>query len=141
MAEYIIPRKPFCNRFLTIKTIDEKYIILCHPVCIVNEQYFRNEFIFSFGIVLENDEKFDILPYEAVVRRLAGTFTEMEIQSNALSVDQVGQVGEGEKRSISALLEIIKEDLDLYNECMIPVGQSFLAPHPPFPSPHKTPTH
>jgi hypothetical protein len=42
----------------------------------------------------------------------------MEIQNQYLSQEET----EGGRRSIAALLEIIKEDLNNYNECMIPVG-------------------
>jgi len=74
--------------------------------------------MFNFCIVLGIEV--DKNPYEAVVRRLASTFTEMEIQNEFLSQEDMSN-GEG-RRSIAALLEIIKEDLNNYNECMIPVG-------------------
>ncbi len=119
MAEYIIPKQAFCNTYVTIKTPDEKHLILGHPVCIKNEKYIRNEFMFNFCIVL--DPMTNALPYEAVVRRLAGTFTEMELQSSALSQDTT--LDNTDRRSIGALLEIIKEDLNNYMECMIPVGK------------------
>lgn len=72
--------------------------------------------MFNFGIVVP--DKFDTKPYEAVVRRLADTFREMEIQNQYLSME--GQCG---GKGIGALLEIIREDLNNYNECMIPVGK------------------
>jgi len=120
MAEYIIPRQAFCNRYVTICDPDSKYRVLGHPVCIKDEKYFRNEFMFNFCIVIGMDV--DKIPYEAVVRRLASTFTEMEIQNQFLSLEDVSN--SKERRSIAALLEIIKEDLNNYNECMIPVGES-----------------
>ncbi|CAG8982354.1 hypothetical protein HYALB_00005356 [Hymenoscyphus albidus] len=120
MAEYILPRQAFCNRYVTICDPDNKYRILGHPVCIYDEMYDRNEFMFNFGIVIGFDV--DKTPYEAVVRRLASTFTEMEIQNQFLSLeDTVSTKG---RRSISALLEIIKEDVNNYNECMIPVDDA-----------------
>lgn len=122
MAEYILPRQAFCNRYVTICDPDNKYRILGHPVCIYDEMYDRNEFMFNFGIVI--GVEVDKTPYEAVVRRLASTFTEMEIQNQFLSLeDSVSAKG---RRSIAALLEIIKEDVNNYNECMIPVGKSLL---------------
>lgn len=75
--------------------------------------------MFNFCIVLNVEE--DKIPYEAVVRRLASTFTEMEIQNQFLSQEDFSN--SKERRSIAALLEIIKEDLNNYNECMIPVGK------------------
>jgi hypothetical protein len=64
---------------------------------------------------------YDSIPYEAVIRRLATTFTEMEVQTQYLSLE--GTVESKGRRSIGALLEIIREDLNNYNECMIPVGK------------------
>tara|TARA_R110002060_G_scaffold48821_2_gene59805 strand:- start:157 stop:627 length:471 start_codon:yes stop_codon:yes gene_type:complete len=120
MAEYIIPRQAFCNRFVTICEPENKYRILGHPVCIQDEKYARNEFMFNFCIVI--GVEVDKTPYESVVRRLASTFTEMEIQNEYLSQEDYSN--SQERRSIAALIEIIKEDLNNYNECMIPVGES-----------------
>lgn len=75
--------------------------------------------MFNFCIVIGTDV--DKVPYEAVVRRLASTFTEMEVQNQFLSLE--GGSNSQDRRSIAALLEIIKEDLNNYNECMIPVGR------------------
>lgn len=44
----------------------------------------------------------------------------MEKQNEYLSQNE-GRGGEG-RRPIGSLLEIVKEDLDNYGECMIPVG-------------------
>jgi hypothetical protein len=92
--------------------------MLGFPVCIKDQKYPRNEFIFNFGIVVPSE--YNIIPYEAVVRKMATTFTEMEVQNEYLS-----QEGRGEaqgRRPLGGLLEIIREDLNNYNECMIPVG-------------------
>ena len=118
MAEYIIPRQAFCNRYVTVCDPENRYRILGHPVCINDEKYKRNEFMFNFCLV--TGIEVDKIPYEAVVRRLASTFTEMEIQNQFLS-EEGGQKSR-DRRSISALIEIIREDLNNYNECMIPVG-------------------
>ncbi|CZS98973.1 related to nitrogen permease regulator [Rhynchosporium agropyri] len=120
MAEYIIPKQAFCNRFVTICEPENKYRILGHPVCIKNEKYSRNEFMFNFCIVIGMEV--DQTPYESVVRRLASTFTEMEIQNEYLSLEDLSSTQE--RRSIAALIEIIKEDLNNYNECMIPVDDA-----------------
>lgn len=56
------------------------------------------------------------------MRRLAVTFAEMEKQNEYLSRDQSGS-NDGGRRPIGSLLEIIKEDLNNYGECMIPVGK------------------
>lgn len=118
VSEFVIPNQAFCNRYITVRDPSGEYRILGFPVCIKNQKYVRNEFIFNFGIVCL--ASYDAIPYEAVVRRLATTFTEMEVQNQYLSLE--GTVESKGRRSIGALLEIIREDLNNYNECMIPVG-------------------
>ncbi|KAK1825692.1 nitrogen permease regulator 2 [Podospora conica] len=93
------------------------------------------------------DDDNDQVPYERVVRRLAATFAEMEKQTGFLSQDQSARpsspsktrgggaapvrndhlhnpVGSYRRRPIESLLEIIKEDLNNYGECMIPVDDA-----------------
>ncbi|KAI1463180.1 nitrogen permease regulator 2 [Daldinia caldariorum] len=125
IQEYIIPRKAFFNRFMTVNSPDNKYSVLLFPVSIPSEIYHRNEFIFNFGLVVESDV--DHIPYEKLVRRLAVTFAEMERQHGYLSSD--GRAGDGihddgGRRPIESLLEIVKEDLNNYGECMIPVDDA-----------------
>jgi len=124
VQEYIIPRKAFFNRFGTVNTPDGKHSILGFPVSIPHERYHRNEFIFNFGLVIETDV--DPVPYERLVRRLAVTFAEMERQNGYLSME--GRVDDG-RRPIGSLLEIVKEDLNNYGECMIPVGMYTILVH------------
>jgi hypothetical protein len=133
MQEYIIPRKAFFNRYVTVNDPDGKYAILGFPVLIPHAKYKRNEFIFNFGLVMEADV--DQVPFERVVRRLAVTFAEMEKQNEYLS--QPGRFNDdGARRPIESLLEIIKEDLNNFGECMIPVGECAESSHihPPCPS-------
>ncbi|KAL0935277.1 nitrogen permease regulator [Colletotrichum truncatum] len=127
MQEYIMPRKAFFNRYLTVLDPEGKYAILGFPVLIPHAKYQRNEFIFNFGIVVDADA--DQAPYEPVVRRLAVTFKEMEKQNEYLSQEGSGAgsgVGPrgGDRRPIESLLEIVKEDLNNYGECMIPVDDA-----------------
>ncbi|KAI1262874.1 nitrogen permease regulator 2 [Xylariaceae sp. FL1019] len=119
VQEYIIPRKAFFNRFVTVNTPEGKHSILGFPVSIPHERYHRNEFIFNFGLVIESDV--DHIPYERLVRRLAVTFAEMERQNGYLSSE--GHVDDG-RRPIASLLEIVKEDLNNYGECMIPIDEA-----------------
>lgn len=121
ISEFVIPRPAFWNRYITFEVPGSELRVLGYPVCIKDEKYERNEFIFNFCIVLPT--KFPMLPYEAVVRRLASTFAEMEIQNQFLS--QEGGRKSKERRSISALIEIVMEDLNNYGECMIPVGERY----------------
>ncbi|KAH7319974.1 nitrogen permease regulator 2 [Stachybotrys elegans] len=127
LQEYIIPRQAFCNRYVTINSPDGKYTVLGYPVVIAHSKYQRNEFIFNFGLLVEADV--DHLPYERVVRRLASTFSEMEKQNEYLSQSEIsrisGDMAIGEaRRPIESLLEIVKEDLNNYGECMIPVDDA-----------------
>ncbi|KAL2017653.1 hypothetical protein VTK56DRAFT_1867 [Thermocarpiscus australiensis] len=142
LQEYIVPRKSFCNRYITVADPEGKYHVLGFPVYIHHPRYYRNEFIFNFGLVVEHDV--DQIPYERVVRRLAATFAEMEKQSGYLSqdVDGTGAAADTDeykgRRPIASLLEIIKEDLNNYGECMIPVDDANtinmkLFPHHPTP--------
>ncbi|KAI0870447.1 nitrogen permease regulator 2-domain-containing protein [Hypoxylon argillaceum] len=119
VQEYIIPRKAFFNRFVTVNTPDGKHSILGFPVSIPHERYHRNEFIFNFGLVIESDV--DHIPYERLVRRFALTFAEMERQNCYLSTE--GHADDG-RRPIESLLEIVKEDLNNYGECMIPIDEA-----------------
>lgn len=122
LQEYIIPRQAFCNRYVTINSPDGKYTILGFPVVIPHTKYMRNEFIFNFGLLVEAD--CDQTPYERVVRCLAETFAEMEKQNEFLSLSEAkGPEADGARRPIESLLEIVKEDLNNYGECMIPVGE------------------
>ncbi|KAK0618407.1 nitrogen permease regulator 2 [Bombardia bombarda] len=142
LQEYIIPRKAFCNRYMTVNDPEGKYSVLGFPVSIPSPRYDRNEFIFNFGLVVECGVV-DQIPYERVVRRLAVTFAEMEKQNHYLSQDAARNHGplvhgssggtdhgrpqqhEGYcRRPIESLLEIIKEDLNNYGECMIPVDDA-----------------
>ncbi|CAM1504453.1 Fc.00g020440.m01.CDS01 [Cosmosporella sp. VM-42] len=122
LHEYIIPRQAFCNRYLTINTPDGKYSVLGFPVVIPHTKYMRNEFIFNFGLVLDADV--DQIPYERVVRRLASTFSEMEKQNEYLSQNEGRREAGKGRRPIDGLLEIVKEDLNNYGECMIPVDEA-----------------
>jgi hypothetical protein len=128
VSEFVMPRQAFCNRYITVRDPSGQYRILGYPVCIKDPKYERNEFMFNFGIVTSTQH--DLVPYEPVVRRLATTFTEMEVQGGFLSEEGEAEGrgdgtenGTGERRSIGALLEIIMEDLNNYNECMIPIGK------------------
>ena len=62
------------------------------------------------------------------MRVLATTFAEMEKQNEYLSQGEGlaaagGHVDDAARRPIGSLLEIVKEDLNNYGECMIPVGK------------------
>jgi nitrogen permease regulator 2-like protein len=135
LQEYIIPKPAFFNRYITVNDPEGKHAVLGFPVSIAHPKYDRNEFIFNFGVVVEADV--EQIPYERVVRRLASTFAEMEKQNDYLSLEGRAARDDG-RRPIGSLLEIVKEDLNNYGECMIPVDDANtinmkLFPHHPSP--------
>ncbi|KAK1247664.1 hypothetical protein MKX07_000552 [Trichoderma sp. CBMAI-0711] len=137
LQEYIIPRQAFCNRFISINSPDGKYTILGFPVVIPHTKYMRNEFIFNFGLLVDAD--CDQAPFESVVRCLAETFAEMEKQNEYLSLSEAkGPEDDSMRRPIESLLEIVKEDLNNYGECMIPVDEANIINMKLFPH-HATP--
>jgi hypothetical protein len=90
-----------------------KYRLLGYPVCLEDRRYERNEFIFNFAIVLDEDAEFST--YKSVVRKLAKLFKALEEQSGFLS-NEVTRAG------VYALIEQVLEDLNNYSECMIPIS-------------------
>ncbi|KAG5937245.1 hypothetical protein E4U59_004490 [Claviceps monticola] len=138
LQEYIIPRQAFCNRYLTINSPDNKYTLLGFPIVIPDSKYQRNEFIFNFGLLIEAGV--DPTPYEGVVRYLAATFSAMEKQGEYLSLGERIDLRSrmAERRPIESLLEIVKEDLNNYGECMIPVDDANTINIKLFPH-HRTP--
>lgn len=131
VADFIIPRQDFCDRLLTICVHRRR--IIGFPVCIVDlDKYERNEFIFNFGLVV--DENTDASAYIKVVTRVAKLLREVEEQSSFLSNDEL-QAAETEDEDsdddpvhdtrgsrVYALCEMIMEDLNNYSECMVTVG-------------------
>lgn len=81
----MIPKQALCDRLVTVVT--DKYRVLGYPVCLVDPRYDRNEFIFNFGIVLEEDKEFSV--YKSVVRKLAKMFKALEEQTGWLSGEWV----------------------------------------------------
>ena len=87
-------------------------------MCLDDRRYERNEFIFNFAILLDEDAEFST--YKSVVRKLAKLFKALEEQSGWLS-NEVTRAG------VYALIEQVLEDLNNYSECMIPISASPLA--------------
>ena len=116
VSSHIIPKQELCDRLVTVCT--NKFRLLGHPVCIDDDRrYERNEFIFNFAILLDEDDEFGT--YKSVVRKLAKLFKALEEQSGFLS-NEVTRAG------VYALIEQVLEDLNNYSECMIPISASSL---------------
>lgn len=82
-------------------------------MCIEDRRYARNEFIFNFAIVLDEDAEFNA--YKSVVRKLAKLFKALEEQSGFLT-------NSATQPCVYGLIEQVLEDLNNYSECMIPIS-------------------
>ncbi|KAF2666605.1 nitrogen permease regulator 2 [Microthyrium microscopicum] len=146
VSPLIIPGQEFCDRLITVCT--NHYRIIGFPVCVEHSRYFRNQFIFNFCLVLEDDAEFS--GYVTIVRKLATLFRNLEEQSMFLSKEENDELWEAvtsndtaiddsisEDTKVSqksphfvlggkiyALREMIFEDLNNYCECMIPIDDS-----------------
>lgn len=89
--------------------------MLGYPVCLEDRRYDRNEFIFNFCLVVDEDAEFST--YKSVARKLAKLFKALEEQSCFLSEEET-------RAGVYALIEQVLEDLNNYSECMIPIGMS-----------------
>ena len=139
ISGFVIPKQTFCSLPMTL--LHGSYRILTHPICLSRASYKRNEFIFSFSIVLHQRTPFS--PYLSVVTKLATLYKHLEettqILSNDLSAPDTGQ--------IFALCEVLLEDLNNYSEAMIPIDEAntlnikLFPQYPPPPSlaPHQVP--
>lgn len=127
ISDYIIPRREFCDRLIAVCA--NKHRIIGFPVCIHDdEKYQRNDFIFNFCLVLDEDASFGA--YASVVRKLARLFRNLEEQGDFLSREErmeglvlAGEEGYGGGAKVYALCEMVLEDLNNYCECMIPIGE------------------
>ncbi|OCL10263.1 nitrogen permease regulator 2 [Glonium stellatum] len=94
ISDYIIPRQEFCDRLVTVCT--SHYRIIGYPVCINDEaRYNRNEFIFNFALVLEEDVT-DWGSYASVVRKLGRLLRGLEEQGGFLSKEEDPKWFEGD---------------------------------------------
>jgi nitrogen permease regulator 2-like protein len=137
ITQYLIPTQQFCDRLLTYCVNHHR--VIGYPVCIRENKYSRNEFIFNFALVISENEQ-DWACYGEVVRKLGRLLRGLEEQGGFLSREEVGiweeddsGVVRGEEDSsgtgigggskVYALCEMLLEDLNNYAECMIPIGK------------------
>jgi len=129
ISEYIIPRREFCHRLLSVCVNRQR--IIGFPVCITDDsKYDRNDFIFNFCIVLDEEAAWSA--HANVVKKLARLFRNLEEQVGFLSQEEkneglivAGEEGYGGGAKVYALCEMIMEDLNNYCECMIPIGMCY----------------
>lgn len=84
VSNFIIPHQSLCNRPLSFCASGLR--ILGHPVCIKNDRYPRNEFIFNLCLVL--DETIETSAYVKVVNSVARLLKRLELESEWLSRDE-----------------------------------------------------
>ncbi|KAK6338692.1 Nitrogen permease regulator 2 [Orbilia brochopaga] len=113
ISDYIIPKQQLCDRLITF--CRNRYRLLGFPVCLEDDKYDRNEFIFNFVIVLDEAEEFSA--YKPVVKKLARLFKALEEQTGFLW-------NEVTRSSVYTLIEQVMEDLNSFCECMIPINES-----------------
>lgn len=113
ISDYIIPKQQLCDRLITF--CRNRYRLLGYPICLEEDKYDRNEFIFNFVIVLDESEEFS--SYKPVVKKLARLFKALEEQMGFLW-------NEVTRSSVYTLIEQVMEDLNSYCECMIPISPS-----------------
>ncbi|KAF2139959.1 uncharacterized protein K452DRAFT_310324 [Aplosporella prunicola CBS 121167] len=90
ISEYVIPRQEFCDRLVTVCC--NRYRVIGYPVCINDEsKYERNQFIFNFAFVVEED-LLDWNSFASVVRKLGKLLRNLEEQGSFLSKEEAGDV-------------------------------------------------
>jgi hypothetical protein len=128
----LIPTQQFCDRLLTFCVNHHR--IIGYPVCIRENKYSRNEFIFNFAVVVGESEQ-DWACYGEVVRKLGRLLRGLEEQGGFLSREEEGVWNDdGEEgmgwesgSKVYALCEMVLEDLNNYAECMIPIGMLLIS--------------
>lgn len=130
ISDYIIPRQEFCGGLVSVCA--NRCRIIGYPVCVVDPgKYDRNEYIFNFAIVLDEDE--DMTGYQEVVRMLAALFEDLEVQESLLSSEKLMDADEDGAVSVKngllggriySICEMVLEDLNNYSEFVMPIGNA-----------------
>ncbi|KAF2180335.1 nitrogen permease regulator 2 [Zopfia rhizophila CBS 207.26] len=87
ITTYLIPTQQFCDHLLTFCT--NHYRVIGYPVCIRENKYYRNEFIFNFAVVIE-ENVVDWGCWGEVVRKLGRLLRALEEQGGFLSREEKG---------------------------------------------------
>lgn len=113
LKNYIIPKPALCNRLIGVRS--GKCYVLGHPICISDEGYERNSFIFNLVLVFANDS--NVASYVPVVKRTANMFKVLEEQSRYLSSNC-------NQANLDSIIEQMYQDLNSYSECQIPIDEA-----------------
>lgn len=140
ISSTVIPHQAFSS--IPLSLLVHPYRVLSHPICIyAPAKYKRNEFIFSFSLVLHH--RTAAPAYASVVSKVGELFRHLEEESLFLSNDG----SPPNTGRLYALCEILLEDLNNYCETMIPIDDRNTLniklfpsyPPPPVLKPHYVP--
>ena len=81
LSDYIIIDKPLCHRIITV--FRPTHTILGYPVCIEDEAYDRNAFLFHIGFVVTSNVS--ITRYFPILEKLGRFLQTMEKEDHFLS--------------------------------------------------------
>lgn len=128
ISEFVIPRQDLCQQPISI--CFDGLRIIGHPVCLVDaEKYARNEYMFNFCMVVKEHVEFSA--YEKAVDKIAKVLSEAEVQEDYLLNDEAICLEDATDESdperyaskVQAFCENCVEDLNRYNECVIPLSR------------------
>lgn len=110
---YIITKPELKDHIITINC--HRHKILGCPIYIDNKNYARNALIFNVCFVF--DTKTNTVPYENVVKKLAGYFTTLEIECGFLS-------NEVSRERLPGVLDRIRKEINNKGTCHIHINES-----------------
>ncbi|CAH0382392.1 unnamed protein product [Bemisia tabaci] len=117
VSVYIIPKAQLQRSTLTITILGHK--ILGFPVRIDNKKYARNAFYFNLCFVFDAWAR--TVQYEPVVKKLSDYLTEMEVESNFLSLQDESET---EKKRLCSMLTQVLLDLNRQKMCTLSEGKA-----------------
>ena len=114
ISDFAIVDRQLCDKIIIVKVNDIQY--LSYTITIDNSKYFRNNLLFSCGFVLDK-HCLNTKPYELVLRKLAHSFRDAEIE-NELLYNPIN------KLKLADILHDIYDQLSTKNEAMVCIDES-----------------
>lgn len=113
VINYLIPKPDLQQKLITVNTCGKK-VVGC-PVCIDDDQYQRNQYMFNFGLILDNSHRSS--PYIPLIKKLSAYMTELERESYFVSNEET-------KALIPGILEKMLLELNEVGSCATRVNQA-----------------
>nr|CAB3264429.1 nitrogen permease regulator 2-like protein [Phallusia mammillata] len=113
VINYIIPKPDLQQKLITVNAVGKK-VIGC-PVCLNNSKYPRNQYVFNFGLVLDNENKSS--PCIPLIKKLSTYMVEVEKEDSFVS-------SEATKSRIPDMLKQMFDQLNKKGSCTISVNES-----------------